>query len=136
MKNSTSKAFLCLLAVFFCVSCSSSDPASPQAPAFSGAWGLDSIGPESDIRVYSKLDALAGDQVGYMFGSGGTLMVRSAGWCGTPPLSYSNFEGTWIEEQRNNLVLTYSQWDGMHEFRLVILSLSEDEMRCRVDVVE
>ncbi len=136
MRTAVPRTLVCMLVALCCVSCSSSDPASPSDPAYSGAWGLESIDSESGTRVYSKLDSLSGDQDGYMFDSGGSLMVRNAGWCGTPPLAFSNFEGSWVEEADDILFLTYPHWDEMRDFRLVILSLNDAEMHCRVDEVE
>lgn len=136
MRITAALSSLCLLAALFCASCSSSDPAAPQDPAISGAWGLESTDSESGIRIYSKLNSLSGDQNGYMFGSGGSLLVRDAGWCGTPPLAFSNYEGSWVEEEENILLLTYPQLEEMQDFRLVILSLNGDEMQCRVVEVE
>ena len=130
------RSVLFLVGLLFCVACNSSDPVSFQDPSVLGAWGLNSIDDESGIRVYAKLESLGGDQDGYMFEPDGFLLVRNAGWCGTPPLSYANFEGSWTEEQDGHLILTYSNWEAMQDYRLEILDLRENELRCRLTVVE
>jgi hypothetical protein len=136
MRNIIERTLKGLLITLFCVACSSEEPTSPQDPTFAGAWGFQSVDAESGIRVYSRLDSLTGDQVGYFFGPDGFLLIRNSGWCGTPPLSYSNLEGTWEEEHENNLLLKYPRWDWIRDSRLVIISLSAQEMRCRVDDVQ
>ena len=136
MRITVLRSALCLVGLLFCVACSSPAPASLQDPSVLGAWGFNSMDDQSGIRVYAKLESLVGDQNGYMFEPGGVLLVRNAGWCGTPPLTYSNFEGSWTEEQEGHLVLTYPNWEAMQDFRLEILNLTKNEMRCRIELVE
>lgn len=136
MRITIARTTLCLVGLLFCLSCSASDSTSPVGSTFEGSWGLASFDSETGIRVYSKLDALEGDQDGYLFEAGGKLMVRNFGWCATPPLSYANFAGSWVEETKNNLVLSYSHLGEMRDFRLTIVFLGDEEMRCRVDIVE
>lgn len=52
------------------------------------------------------------------------------------PLTYSNCEGSWLEEEESTLVLTYMSAKRMCNFRLEILSLSDNVMRFRISVVE
>lgn len=139
MRASVLMSVICLTGLVLCAGCSSSDSSDPVSPgqlSFEGAWGLESIEPESGIRVYAKLGELSGNQDGYQFEQDGSLLVRNAGWCGTPPLTYSNFEGSWLEEEYNCLVLEYPHWEEAQNFRMEILSVLGDEMRCRVGVIE
>lgn len=132
MKNATAGVLLCLVVALCFSSCRSSDPAATQDPSISGAWGLQSVDDESGTRVYTRLEALTGDRDGYCFGPAGLLLIRDAGWCGTPPLSFSNHEGSWTRESEFVLVLSDQGWDAIRSCRLTILSLGEAELRCTV----
>ncbi len=136
MRRSMTWMVLCLVGLLGCLSCSSSDPAIPGASSIDGAWGLQSIDLDDGVRIYSRLDSLSGDQDGYLFGSDGVLQVRNAGPCGTPPLTFSNYEGSWAEQALNHLVLMHDLAGELREFSLVILSLDEHELRCRVEEIE
>lgn len=40
------------------------------------------------------------------------VVVQNAGWCGTPPISYGNFDGTWLTNQEGHYELSYAYWGG------------------------
>ena len=45
---------------------------------------------------YTRSEALIENDYGISFSSGNTLVERqNAGWCGTPPISFANYNGTW-----------------------------------------
>lgn len=60
-----------------------------------------------------------------VFKEGGELIVRqNAGWCGTPPISYANFEGTWKVTSDTTLELKYKDWRGITTAEWKVTSLS------------
>lgn len=67
---------------------------------------------ESSILL-SSADSLRIDAPGIQFNKDGTLIKRqNAGWCGTPPITYSNQEGTWKIISDSSIQITYSYWRG------------------------
>ena len=66
----------------------------------------------------------------------GSLVFRNHGWCGTPPLTYSNLDGTWLALNEDQLVFTHPLWSEPQNFLLTIVSLSDDELRCTLELIE
>jgi hypothetical protein len=104
-------------------------------PAYLGSWGLEGVDPESGVRVYARIAALAGDRDGYRFEPDGSLEVRGPTWFGTPPFTFFNSSGSWEEDEKHALRLSYEVAREPRELRLVILSVSADEMRCRLEEI-
>lgn len=128
------KTFAALSAVLFVAtlaSCSDPGPASPCADALIGSWGFVSHDSETGISVYERIDTLDGQRSGYGFEPGGVLLVRTSGWCGTPPLSYSNLEGTWRAESEHRLMLDYPARGGTGRCTLQILGVDDETLECR-----
>lgn len=64
------------------------------------------------IKKVKKLDH---DKPGIVFKKNGKLIKRqNSGWCGTPPIAYANYDGTW-ELRKNTLSLKYSFNNGEME---------------------
>lgn len=113
-----------------CAGCSS-DPASPAAPAHVGAWVPIPGDAMTDLLSYRRVAALEGDTPGIEFRADGTAAERTSGWCGTPPLSYANIEGTWTAEG-DGVVLTDIDLGWMSPLsRWEIVSIQDGVMRCR-----
>ena len=134
MKSIGTPLLIILIALFF-TSCESGEPSSPQTPEVNGAWLLLDYEDE-DINVYERVDELEGDRSGFYFGPAGELLYRNSGWCGTPPLTFWNTEGTWSIEASGTLLLSFSQAEWPPDMRLEIVSLSSIELRCRITSVQ
>ena len=71
-----------------------------------GVWEMQYT--EQNKMTYKKVKKLASDQGGIEFLADGTVKLkRNAGWCGTPPISYAEFTGTWKVEGKS-LIYTYN----------------------------
>ncbi len=76
-----------------------------------GHWIYDSVSEEG--ITYSKKSDFVRSKPGIAFLANGKLIKRqNAGWCGTPPISYSNFDGTWKWDNENTISLSYAFWGG------------------------
>lgn len=52
---------------------------------------------------------------------------KNAGWCGTPPISYADFDGNWtINDSIVEINVEY--WGGMAYYKWKIISLHEQQM--------
>ena len=96
MKTQGSLALLTgmILLLAACTSPSEPDPGLPLAGALAGVWVFESED-DGGAKVYTGAPALSGNRAGFEFGEHGGLKVRTSGWRGTPPVSYSNLEGIW-----------------------------------------
>ena len=65
----------------------------------------------------------------YIFKENGRLTVRqNVGWCGTPPVTYGNYSGTWKQTSDSTISMKYKYWGGQVDAVWKIRSLTEDEM--------
>jgi hypothetical protein len=85
---------LCLTVVLTACSDSTSPPPVYENELTGTVWaaaGMDDDGTE----LFSAVDELAGEVTGYAFAQDGELVHRTAGWCGTPPLTFTDVPGVW-----------------------------------------
>lgn len=54
---------------------------------------------------------------------------KSAGWCGTPPTTYADYEGEWKALSENLLEIAVGYWGGTTSYQMEIVSLSSDELK-------
>ncbi len=95
MKNTNT---LFLLLVLFTVSCVE-DPllsASETGPLTIGSWS--NVSYNENGMTLEKVNKLQENTYGYRFLSDGTFIHRAnSGFCGTPPIVTSDFEGSWTK---------------------------------------
>ena len=125
-----------IIALQFLASCDKSDAVAPEVAGVDGAWALAEVMPETESRTYRKLEELSGRIDGFEFEPNGKLMVRNAGSCGTPPLTFSTFEGSWVAEGDESYILTYYYLGTLSDIRLTVLSANEKEMECHFEILE
>lgn len=93
-----------------------------------GIWVLD--GYEDNQTIYRKASAFKKDKPGFEFKSDGTMTKRqNVGWCGTPPVSYGNFDGKWEWTEDNNLRLEYEYWGGVDTIGFKVESIDNQIMK-------
>lgn len=102
------------------------DPVTNQSDFLVGYWA----NPENiDTLVkYTRSTELEEDDYGFGFKAGGTFVERkNAGWCGTPPITYGDFEGTWI--RNGSLInITVGYWGGTAEYRWKIIEIDDNRL--------
>src|ERR1019366_2314318 len=60
----------------------------------------------------------------------GMAVIRGmAGGCGTPPIAYSNYEGSWSISKDSILTLNYKNWEGHIEQKIQIISIDSDTLK-------
>ena len=120
-----------ILMLAACTSTSEPDPGPVELQAsLVGVWIFEN---ETDdgAKVYTRAAALAGNRSGYEFGEHGGLKVRTAGWCGTPPVTWSNLDGLW-DQVDDRLLEIRHPWRGEpRQFRLEVISLGARRLTCR-----
>lgn len=93
----------------------------------SGYW-LNNSSDGNNI-VFSKVKAFQDDRSGYHFISGGKMEIRqNSGWCGTPPISYKNYDGQWEMESDSVIHMKYQFWGGIVEERWKVVLQEKNEL--------
>ena len=88
-------------------------------------------------RNLVKKNNFADNKGGIAFGDDGTLTVRqNEGWCGTPPITYSNFKGSWEMLSDSTARLEYEYWGGTIIEEIWIEELSKNKLVYRVTNTE
>lgn len=104
---------------------------TPDTQKIIGTWTYHSYSEEGN--TYKRLTALQTDAPGLEFQKDGVLIVRqNAGWCGTPPISYSNYQGTWKSTSDSTLTMTYPYWGGTIKESIQILEMTPHSMNMKV----
>lgn len=72
------------------------------------------------------------EKYGFSIHGDGTFTEhKNAGWCGTPPISYDSFDGTWKAVSDSLLDITVAYWGGMMTYQMRIVSLDAEELAIR-----
>jgi hypothetical protein len=80
------------------------------------------------IWTYDRADGLKSSEYGFVFNPGQVFNERkNAGWCGTPPVSYADFDGMW-NRSGSFINITVGYWGGVADYQWKILSLANDKL--------
>ena len=80
---------------------------------------------DGDKTTFKKANALPDQNYGILFKENGDFVERSSGWCGTPPLIFSDYKGTWLLD---NMLVTIFQESYPTNYAWRIVSLTENEL--------
>jgi len=110
-----------ILSFFSMTACEKDDGPQADSEILIGNW----INPQVNdtIITYNKSLRLKDNEYGFKINQNGKFTERkNAGWCGTPPVSYADFEGNW---SRNDSLLniTVGYWGGLVDYQWKILNL-------------
>lgn len=95
-----------------------------------GTW-IDN-GYSGDTLLLYRAGELDSQNYGFTINDDGTFIERkNAGWCGTPPISYDNFEGTWEVVSDSLLDITVAYWGGMMTYQIRIISVDDKKLSIR-----
>ncbi len=107
---------------------STQNPAATPA-LLEGQWTQASI---DDITTYTRTTPSEEAGPWIKFALDGSLQVRqNSGWCGTPPISYATYSGTYTISEDNTLQLKHGFWGGTITTRFEIVAVSEAELQLR-----
>ena len=66
----------------------------------------------------------------YRFNSDGTMTERkNSGWCGTPPISYADYPGSWSVLNDTMINVTVGYWGGTINYKLDIETLNSELLK-------
>jgi len=127
------KKLLILLLALLLISCEKDlleSDALGENTGIVGTWIANAY--EDDLTLLSRGDELDHSKYGFTIKDDGTFIERkNAGWCGTPPITYDNFEGTWEALSDSLLDITVAYWGGTMTYQMRIVSLDREELKIR-----
>jgi hypothetical protein len=92
-----------------------------------GNWIED--GYRGDTTLLKRAGELDKVKYGFTINEDGTFIERkNSGWCGTPPIAYANYEGTWEAVSDSLLNITVGYWGGMMTYQIRIVSLLGEDL--------
>ncbi|GAB1857324.1 hypothetical protein MHTCC0001_21600 [Flavobacteriaceae bacterium MHTCC 0001] len=96
-----------------------------------GSWNA----PEytDDKVVFTKTAKPTSEAYSITFEKNGDFVERSSGWCGTPPLVFSDYKGTW-ELTEDVIAITQDHFPTNYAWR--ILSLTDTELIITKELTE
>jgi hypothetical protein len=125
MKNYKVLLVFIILAV---ISCKKEDLKINPDNLILGTWYFNNS--DSIFSVYVRSSEIPVDRTGYIFREDGTLTVRDlSGWCATPPVSYSNFEGSWKILNDTLIFVERSYWGGTLSYKLDIEAVNTKTLK-------
>lgn len=121
------KFFWLLIFILIFTSCSKDyDLEEGTSVGLMGSWTQRSV--DNSVITYQKVNTLPGNDYGISFRSDHSFIERkNAGWCGTPPITYGDFSGSWtLRDSTINIRVAY--WGGEAEYQWKLISLSADQL--------
>jgi len=95
-----------------------------------GTWVEDEY--KGDTLILQRNGAFDKEKYGFTLNEDGTFVEhKNAGWCGTPPITYDSFDGTWEAVSDSLLDITVAYWGGMMTYQIRIVSLDAVELAIR-----
>ncbi len=83
----------------------------------------------SDPNTLYSAAELDDNQYGFIIYDNGDFIERkNTGWCGTPPISYGNFNGNWKYISNDTLEINVEFWGGVTTFKIELLSVNQNEL--------
>lgn len=74
---------------------------------------------------FERTTALQDTAYGFSIQSDKVFIERkNSGWCGTPPISYENYKGTWTEND-SVLSITVGYWGGTVDYQWKLISVDD-----------
>jgi hypothetical protein len=129
----TSARLIILFFAFTLLTCEkNNENAAASDDLLIGSW----FNPQynDSIVTYDRSEGLVDNEYGFSFKDDKTFIERkNAGWCGTPPISYADFNGTWATND-SIIEITVGYWGGTSEYTWKVLSI--DELTLKIQRIE
>jgi len=116
--------FLILLGLVACNK--SNDVAVDDSNLLKGSW-INPVANDSTL-TYQRANSLNENEPGLAFKEAQSFLERkNAGFCGTPPITYADFEGSW--DQDDSIInITVDYWGGQAFYEWKIESLTKTQL--------
>lgn len=88
---------------------------------------------DNETTTFKRSNALPEEGYGITFNTNGVFIERTSGWCGTPPLSYFNVNGSYTKQ--DNLINVYTQ-SFPSSFGWRIIEITETKLVVKRELTE
>ncbi|MFZ0280604.1 MAG: hypothetical protein WAL29_03065 [Bacteroidales bacterium] len=113
--------------IFMIISCSENGIEVDSSNLLLGRWNYTDY--QEDISFYERTSEFT-DTHGFQFNSDGTLIERKInGFCGTPPVTYADYQGNWTILNDTLIEVNAGYWGGTTNYWLDIESVSENSLK-------
>ncbi|MFZ5939608.1 MAG: hypothetical protein ACOYXB_03455 [Bacteroidota bacterium] len=80
------------------------------------------------LEIYTRVGKLDPEDYGFAFGTDHMFTERAnAGWCGTPPVTYTDYSGEW-HLTGEEISISVAYWGGVTEQTWEIIKLDKDHL--------
>ena len=106
------------------------DPNIPISDELIGYWVNPSY--NNDTIVYQRANELNENKHGLAFMANENFVERNiVGWCGTPPVTYANYEGSWT--QSNAIIdIDVAYWGGKADYQWELISIENNRLKIHI----
>lgn len=122
------KTILAIISFLFLFSsCSKDDIRIDPDNLLIGVWNY--TGSQENTNIFSRNNEFVENHC-YRFNADGTLTERkNSGWCGTPPISYADYPGTWTILNDTLIQLNVGYWGGTTRYKLDIEAVDSNSLK-------
>lgn len=88
-----------------------------------GHW-INPVSNDAELKL-TRANSLKNDAYGISFLTESTCIERSSGWCGTPPLTFFDYQGTWTRNDSILIITIASGINGLEAIQWEIKTLND-----------
>ena len=123
----TINKMILFLSIIILIACEkSNEPIVNNSDKLIGYW-INPVATDT-IWKYERANSLKDNDYGFAFKSGQLFVERkNAGWCGTPPISYTDFDGTWTKND-SVINITVGYWGGLADYQWKIILIDNNSL--------
>ena len=100
-----------------------------------GSWSYAEYSEDNTV-TFKRVHGIIDDKYSFTLKNNGSFIEhKNAGWCGTPPISYADFEGNWSEKE-NNIYIESKYWGGTQNLNWEIISLTDEILAINITYSE
>jgi hypothetical protein len=115
------KAIFLSTAFFVFLACSQPEELTDSQLKITGFWINQQV--DEDLYSYQRADLLKDNDYCFFLGEDGKFIERkNAGFCGTPPVSYADYEGSWTLID-SVLTISVPYWGGNSTYKWKVVSV-------------
>lgn len=126
-----------LLIVFMLFSCNQNEEQIDINPnnQIIGFWSYPEYS-EDNITTFKRVNGIVSDKYTCTLKNNGSFIEhKNAGWCGTPPIAFDDFEGSW-HQNNNTISVSSTYWGGTQNYIWEIISLNDETLKVKITYSE
>ena len=97
-----------------------------------GVWVFSNS--ENGVHEYNKVSNFIVNESGIEFKKNGKVVKRqNVSFCGTPPVTYDNYPGSWTRISDNSIAISYEYWGGSVNQNWKIVDLTDQKLKIKIE---